>query len=291
MIRQLNERDNNNITDLCRAFDVHRSSYHYWVTRSKTVNVKKLNEMTMVKSIFHESRDSAGARSIADMATARGMQLSRYRAGNLMKSCGLTSIQPPKHAYKQAHHEHVEIPNHLNREFDVTSPDQVWCGDVTYIWTGTRWAYLAMVLDLFSRKPIGWAMSFSPDSKLTRHALTMAFESRGKPKNLMFHSDQGCHYTSRSFKQQLWRYQIKQSMSRRGNCWDNAPMERFFRSLKTEWVPKTGYDSFTQAKHDITDYLIGYYSQVRPHQHNDGLAPNMAEDKYWIDYYSVANKT
>ncbi|MCE9688673.1 DDE-type integrase/transposase/recombinase, partial [Shewanella sp. AS16] len=92
-------------------------------------------------------------------------------------------------------------------QFQVTEPNQVWCGDVTYIWTGARWAYLAVVIDLFARKAIGWAMSFSPDTSLTGKALSMAFESRGKPKGLMFHSDQGCHYTSRQYRQLLWRYQ------------------------------------------------------------------------------------
>ena len=245
----------------------------------------------MVKSIFAESNGSAGARTIAEISTQRGISLSRYRASRLMKACQLTSCQQPKHAYKKAKKEHVAIPNHLDRNFNVNAPDQVWCGDVTYIWVGKRWAYLAIVMDLFARKPVGWAISFSPDSQLTSDALTMAYESRGKPKGLMFHSDQGCHYTSRQFRQELWRYQIKQSMSRRGNCWDNAPMERFFRSLKTEWVPSMGYHTFVQAKHDIIDYIIGYYSQVRPHKHNGGLAPNEAEENYWIDYNFVAKKT
>jgi len=276
---------------LCQAFEVHRSSYNYWTKRSKTINPKKLNEMTLVKTIFAESNGSAGARTIATIATDRGTELSRYRAGRLMEQCDLKSCQQPKHTYKKAKQAHIEIPNHLNREFDVAAPDQVWCGDVTYIWTGQRWAYLALVMDLFARKPVGWAMSFSPNSQLTCDALTMAFESRGRPKNMMFHSDQGCHYTSQKFRQLLWRYQIKQSMSRRGNCWDNAPMERFFRSLKSEWVPQTGYQSFSQAKHEIIDYIIGYYSQVRPHRHNDGLTPNVAEEKYWIEYNSVAKKT
>ncbi len=146
-------------------------------------------------------------------------------------------------------------------------------------------------MDLFARKPIGWALSFSPDSHLTGDALTMAFESRGRPKKVMFHSDQGCHYTSRQFQQWLWRYQIKQSMSRRGNCWDNAPMERFFRSLKSEWVPQSGYHSFAEAKSEVVNYIIGYYSQVRPLRHNAGLTPNTAEDKYWREYNSVAKKT
>lgn len=165
-----------------------------------------------------------------------------------MKQLELVSCQVPKHSYKKADQEHVAIPNKLDRQFTVSKPNQVWCGDVTYIWIGTRWAYLALVLDLFARRPIGWALSLSPDSELTKRALTMAFEARGKPKDVMFHSDQGCHYTSRSYRQLLWRYRIDQSMSRRGNCWDNAPMERFFRSLKVEWVPTFGYQNITRMK-------------------------------------------
>ncbi len=164
--------------------------------------------------------------------------MGRWLAGRLMKELGLVSCQQPTYRYKRGGHEHVAIPNYLERQFAVTEPNQVWCGDVTYIWTGKRWAYLAVVLDLFARKPVGWAMSFSPDSRLTMKALEMAWETRGKPVGVMFHSDQGSHYTSRQFRQLLWRYRIRQSMSRRGNCWDNSPMERFFRSLKNEWVPQ-----------------------------------------------------
>jgi len=279
------------VEQLCKTFDVHRSSYKYWAHRSKAIKPKRLNEMALVTSIFRESNGSAGARTIAGIATDRGTGLSRYRAGRLMKQCQLVSCQQPKHAYKKAKQEHIEIPNHLDRQFDVTAPNQVWCGDVTYIWTGKRWGYLAMVMDLFARKPIGWALSLSPNSQLTSDALNMAIESRGRPKNVMFHSDQGCHYTSRKFRQTLWRYQIKQSMSRRGNCWDNAPMERFFRSLKSEWIPTIGYRSFSEAKSEIINYIIGYYSQVRPHRHNDGLAPNVAEQKYWSVHNTVAKIT
>jgi len=279
------------VTQLCQVFDVHRSSYKYWHARSLKPNIKQLTEHAMVKAIHSESNGSAGARTIASISTTRGLPLSRYRAGRLMRQCQLESCQQPTHRYKKAKQPHVSIPNYLDRQFDVSAPNQVWCGDVTYIWTGTRWAYLAMVMDLFARKPIGWALSLSPDSQLTSAALNMAFESRGKPKNVMFHSDQGCHYTSRKFRQTLWRHQIKQSMSRRGNCWDNSPMERFFRSLKSEWVPTRGYSSFVEANHAIVNYIIGYYSRVRPHQHNDGLAPNRAEQEYWIELNSVANNT
>ena len=227
------------------------------------------------------SRGSAGSRSIALMLTHQGIPLSRYLARKAMKSLGLVSSQPMPPRYRKANNEHRAVGNHLDRQFTVNAPNKVWCGDVTYLWIGKRWAYLAVVMDLYSRKPVGWALSLSPDSRLTSKALMMAYESRGKPKDVMFHSDQGMHYTSNHFCQVLWHYQIKQSMSRRGNCWDNAPMERFFRSLKTEWVPKRGYTRFIEADTAITDYIVGYYSQLRPHQHNDGNSPNEAERLYW----------
>ena len=241
-----------------------------------------------MRTAHEDSNGSAGARTIAGIVTARGMPLSRYRASKLMKALKLISCQLPDHSYKKANQEHVAIPNTLDRQFSVAKPNQVWCGDVTYIWIGKRWAYLAVVLDLFARKPIGWALSLSPDTQLTGKALMMAYESRGKPQGVMFHSDQGSHYTSRKFRQLLWRCQIKQSMSRRGNCWDNSPMERFFRSLKTEWVPTTGYNDFQDAKRSIIDYIVGYYSQVRPHQHNDGVSPNASERRFWFEYKTVA---
>ena len=265
---------------MCSLFQIHRSSYYIWVHRPKKPSHAKIQELITVKAIHRESNGSAGARTISSIAEQRGFSISRYRVGRMMRTLGLESSQPPSHNYKKAEQPHLEIPNTLNRAFDVRQPNKVWCGDVTYIWTGTRWAYLAIVLDLFSRKPIGWALSRSPDSELTKKALSMAYEARGKPNGVMFHSDQGCHYTSKSFRQLLWRYKIRQSMSRRGNCWDNAPMERFFRSLKTEWVPRMGYRSMEDAKGHILNYLIGYYSSVRPHQHNDGLSPNAAELKY-----------
>jgi len=253
---------------------VHRSSYRYWANRPRAA--------------YEESSGSAGARTIAGIVSARGMPLSRYRASKLMKALKLVSCQFPNHSYRKVNQEHVAIPNTLERQFTVAKPKQVWCGDVTYIWADKRWAYLAVVLDLFARKPIGWALSLSPDSQLTGAALTMAYELRSRPQGVVFHSDQDSHYTSRKYRQMLWRYQITQSMSRRGNCWDNSPMERFFRSLKTEWVPTVGYGSFQEAKNSIIDYIAGYCSQTRPHQHNSGLSPNESERKFWIEYKTVA---
>ncbi|WP_113639950.1 IS3-like element IS911 family transposase [Escherichia albertii] len=277
------------VVTLCHVFGVHRSSYRYWKKRPEKPDGRRAVLRSQVLELHGISHGSAGARSIATMATRRGYQMGRWLAGRLMKELGLVSCQQPTHRYKRGGHEHVAIPNYLERQFAVTEPNQVWCGDVTYIWTGKSWAYLAVVLDLFARKPVGWAMSFSPDSRLTMKALEMAWETRGKPGGVMFHSDQGSHYTSRQFRQLLWRYQIRQSMSRRGNCWDNSPMERFFRSLKNKWMPVVGYVSFSEAAHAITDYIVGYYSALRPHEYNGGLPPNESENRYWKNSNSVAS--
>ena len=191
-----------------------------------------------------------------------------------MKEQGLTSKQPGPHAYRVAR---PNIPNKLNREFDVEASNRVWCGDITYIWTGSGWHYAAVVIDLFTRRVIGWSMSPRPDAELAARALDMAYEMRGKPEGVMFHSDQGTQYGARKFRQGLWRYQITKSMSRRGNCWDNSPMELVFRSLKSEWMPATGYCSAIEAKRDVSYFLMNYYNWERPHQFNDGIPPAKAE--------------
>ena len=272
-------------------FGVQRSSYRAWRDRDTTPGEGERLLLDKIVEAYEASKGSAGARSIASMVTQTGTPLSRYRASKRMKSLGLVSTQPPSHAYKKAEQPHVDIPNLLDRAFDVERPNTIWAGDITYIWVGTRWAYLAIVIDLFSRKPVGWALSLSPNTDLVKKALMVAYESRGEPKGVLFHSDQGCQYTSLGFRQLLWRYQMNQSLSRRGNCWDNAPTERFFRSLNTEWVPEIGYPAFEAAKQSVTEYMIGYYSSLRPHRHNDGLPPNVAEKQYWNAQKSVAKNT
>ena len=228
---------------------------------------------------FGRARQSPGSRTLVGLLREAGFEIGRYKVRRLMKEINLNSGQP-QHRYKVAQEEHVEIPNRLNREFDVAQPNQVWCGDITYIWAGNRWVYLAVVLDLYSRCVVGWSMSDKADKWLVIKALDMAYEQRGKPKGVMFHSDQGSQYKSLKFRQRLWRYRIEQSMSRKGNCWDNAPMERLFRSLKSEWVPEYGYASLQSAKQDISQYMMGYYNQQRPHSYNNMLSPVKAEKQF-----------
>jgi putative transposase len=147
------------------VFDIHCSSYKYWQRRSKKPLFEQAQINSEVRAVFKVSNGSAGSRSIANMVTTNGFPLSRFRARSIMKKLGLRSSQPSAPKYKKTNNEHLAVPNTLNREFDVKNPNQIWCGDVMYIWIGKRWAYLAIVLDLFSRKPIGWAFSLSPDNQ------------------------------------------------------------------------------------------------------------------------------
>lgn len=260
-------------------YGVHRSSYYYQQGRQEHVDTERERLKTRVAELHKASRGAAGARSLSAALKGEGEAVGRYKAASLMMEAGVESKQRRPHRYRKLDAESVIAPNHLNREFAVTRPNQVWCGDVTYIWAGTCWIYLAVVLDLYARRVVGWSFSRHPDSLLTGQALAMAYQSRGCPKGVMFHSDQGSHYTSLAFRQRLWQYQITQSMSRRGNCWDNAPMERFFGSLKSEWIPETGYRSVEEAESDVLRYLTHHYNRVRLHSYNNYQTPVVMEER------------
>jgi len=277
LIDQLREQDA--VELVCSVFDVPVSSFYDYRKRLSIVDAERLFLRSEVARLFAASRASAGGRTLTDMMRAQGHVVGRLKVRRLMEEAKLICKQPGRHCYHAAIQERPGIPNRLNREFNVDLPDQVWCGDITYIWAGKQWCYLATVMDLHSRRVVGWALSTKPDSELTIRALDMAYEQRGRPEGLLFHSDQGSQYASRRFRRRLWRYRIVQSMSRRGNCWDNAPMERLFRSLKTEWIPVAGYQSLDEAQRDISHYLMTYYNQLRPHSHNRGLTPVTAENQ------------
>ncbi len=280
LIDRLREQKQYEVNRLCRIFGISRSSYYDHLLRKNTIDAERLRLRALVTEIYNASRQSAGSRTIVAKMREQGEKIGRYKVRQLMKEAGLVSKQPKPAAYKTARHERPDIPNLLNRQFQPEHPNQVWCGDITYVWTQGRWAYLAVVLDLYTRRVIGWHLSSYCDAELAVAALDMAYQQRGRPRGVMFHSDQGSQYGSIKFRQRIWRYKMKQSMSRRGNCWDNAPMERLFRSYKSEWMPQTGYPTFASAQNDISEYLMGYYNNYRPHQANGGLSPVAAEEKH-----------
>ncbi len=214
LIDQLSKQES--VEVVCSAFDVARSCYYVHRLRRRRVDARRVALRSQVNQLFSQSRCSVGSRSILGMLREEGVTIGRFRVRRLMRELGLVSKQPDSHACKQATVERPDIPNRLNREFATEHPNQVWCGDITYVWAQGRWHYLAAVLDLHTRRVIGWVFSAKPDAELVIKALDMVYEQRGKPQQVLFHSDQGSQYASRLFRQRLWRYRMQQSMSRRG---------------------------------------------------------------------------
>lgn len=277
MIDTLRERYKQH--DLLQAFSMKRSSYQYHRQNVAKPNMEREQLKQKVVEIYARSRGSSGSRSISGTLKQEGYPVGRYKTRALMKEASIRSKQPGKPKFNAAYKPSEIAENVLNRQFTTEKPNQVWCGDVTYIRVGKSYLHLALVIDLYARRIIGWSCSRNPDTELTKEALTFAYHARDQPKKLLFHSDQGVHYTSKAYQQHLWRYQIKQSISRKGNCWDNAPMERVFRSLKTEWLPnKRYYSSYEEAVKEVMKY-IKYYNDYRVHSYNDYCTPIMAESK------------
>ncbi|KJV43594.1 transposase [Acinetobacter indicus] len=264
---------------VCRAFGILRSSYYHYRAQRDLCRPSRVKLKVLISSIFKQSRGSLGSRGIRYVLQSQGIKVGRYLIRKLMRSLGLISKQRRKHRYQSSKGDDIHTDNVLNRQFNPTWPNRVWTSDITYIWTGKSWAYLAVVLDLYARRVIGWSMSDQACQHLVTNALEDAWRSRGRPTGVIFHTDQGSQYKSYLFRYRLQQYAMVQSMSRRGNCWDNAPTERLFRSLKTEWIPKLGYHSIQEAKADIGFYLMRYYNRIRPHHFNQGVSPYEAEQK------------
>ncbi|OCG59678.1 hypothetical protein A9G41_03970 [Gilliamella sp. Nev5-1] len=273
MSHQLSEQYPINI--VCALFAVSRTAFYN--SRLRPENKIRQQRRQQVEILFKQSRDSVGSRTITTKLNQQGIKMGRYKVRELMKEAKLYSKKPKVRQFNRAIEEQLELLNKLSRNSNPTSPNQVWTSDITYIWAGSRWIYLAIVADLYVRRVVGYSVSDKADSQLVISALDMAWPLRGKPKALMFHSDQGCQYLSAAFRHCLSRYGIVHSVSRRGNCWDNAPTECLFRSLKSKWIPKAGYRSLAKAKSDMFCYLFGYYNQRRPHSFNAGLPPAIAK--------------
>lgn len=195
-----------------------------------------------------------------------------------MRLAGVCVKQKKKfRATTDSNHNLPVAPNLLDRQFDVGAPNRVWVSDITYIWTVTGWLYLATVMDLFSRRIVGWSMDTSMTRKLVSDALLMAIWRRKPDKGLIHHSDRGSQYCSDDYQKLLKQHGMVCSMSRKGNCWDNAVMERFFHSLKSEQVGFTRYQTPEEAKKDIVDYIEMFYNSRRAHSYLGYLSPNEYE--------------
>ena len=262
---------------------VSRSGYYAWRKRGKSSRQKENEKLIPIVQAAHKkSRATYGSRRMATEVKAHGFPCGRVKAGTLMKLAGVVAKQKKKFkATTDSKHNLPIAPNLLNRQFKVKEPDKVYVSDITYIWTHEGWLYLAVVLDLFSRQVVGWALSNRMSKKLIMDALRMAIWRRRPASDLMFHSDRGSQYCSKDFQKMLKTYGMVSSMSRKGNCWDNSVAESFFGSLKTERVFSSSYKTREDAKRDIVDYIEMFYNSNRRHSYLGYISPKEFE-KLWL---------
>ena len=261
-------RDEYPITLMCRILEVTRSGYYKW--RNEPLSGRKMADLLLlahIKDIFTESRETYGSYRIYIELSEQAIRCGRKRIARLMREYDLEpkTVRSFKVVTTDSKHNLPIAPNRLNQKFSADRPDQIWLSDITYVRTAQKWLYLAVVLDLYSRRIVGWAMSDSLHRQLVIDALQMALTTRRPPPGLLHHSDRGSQYASDDYQALLTRNQMVSSMSRKGNCYDNAPVESFFGTLKTELVFHRQYLTYTEARLDIFEYIELFYNRFRRH--------------------------
>ena len=251
---------------LCEALDVSRSGFHAWLTRSPSQ--RSVDDEVVgaeVYASFKASDRTYGARRVWRDVLADGISCGLHKIERLMRSQALRARPRRRGLPKDEGARLVPViaPNVLDRQFTATRPNQRWIADFTYVWTAEGWLYVAAVIDLFSRRVVGWSMKAEMTAALVTDALVMAIWRRGKPDALLHHSDQGSQYTSQHFQELLAENRVTCSMSRSGNVWDNAAMESFFSSLKTERIRAKIYRTRDAARADVCDYIERFYNTIR----------------------------
>lgn len=272
-------REEGNTGRLCRLLGVSRSGYYAGRARAERPRAS-CAAGAKIERVFVDSGRTYGSRRLAQALQAEGTPVGRYRVRTLMRERGLRPVWRRRFVVTTQRDERAAIAeNVLDRQFAPAGPDQAWASDITYIPTATGWSYLAVILDLYSRKVVGWALDRQMPASLVCEALRMALAQRQPAPGLLLHSDQGCQYTSDAWQHLLADHGIRASMSRRGNCWDNAVVERFFLNLKMERVWQRRYANHGEARRDIADYIIGFYNSVRIHSTLGYLPPNVYEQQ------------
>jgi len=267
---------------LCGALGVSRGGFYAWLTRPRSQRSRSDEELgAKVRASFLASDRTYGARRVWHDLIEDGAACGLHRIERLMHQQGLKARPrrrrlPPDLGERQAG---AIAPNVLDRSFEAAAPNRKWIADFTYIWTAEGWLYVAAVVDLFSRRVVGWSMSATMTAQFVTDALVMAIWRRGKPRSLLHHSDRGSQYTSEQFQRLMTDHGVTCSMSRSGNCWDNAAMESFFSSLKTERTARKTYRTRDEAKADVFDYIERFYNTRRRHSTIGYLSPMDFERK------------
>lgn len=275
-------QDQFEVTELCQVLEVSRSAYYAWTQSQPNIYQQQDEELgPMIKDIFYAHRRRYGARRIAVELREQGLSCSRRKARKIMEQMGLVAIQPKSFKPRTTHSKHPLgfNDNLLLGGVDITAVNQVWVGDITYIALRSRFAYLAMIMDLFSRKIIGWSLELHMQAALVIQALKEAIRTRQPMPGLIHHTDRGGQYAAAEYRKILNRLKIRQSMSRPDDCYDNAFMESCFGTIKTE-LEMTSYQTLQEALKEIQEY-INYYNTIRRHSAIDYQSPNRFEIKYY----------
>lgn len=260
---------------MCRVLEVSVGGFYAWRKRPPSAREQEDGKIAeRIVAIYHQHKGRYGSPRIHEQLRDEGIRVGRKRVIRLMKQAQLTAHHTTHRVMTtRANPAATPAENVLDRAFEAERPNEKWVADVTYIPTNRGWMYLAAVMDLYSRRIVGWAMAAKPDEHLVEQALAMAVTHRKPEAGLLHHSDRGCQYTSQAYQTFLKDHEIRVSMSRKGNCWDNAVMERFFGTLKRECISRARFTTHEEARTALFEYIEVYYNRVRKHSTLGYLSP------------------
>ncbi len=268
------QQDSYPVSMLCRVLKIHRSGFYQWLKSPQSSRAKDNERLVgLIKQSWLESGCVYGSPRIHADLREMGETCGKHRVARLMRVHGIAAVLGYKRRYRKTNKPSVVAPNRLKQVFSASSPDKCWVTDITYIRTYEGWLYLSVAVDLYSRQVIGWSMSSRIKTDIVLSTLLMALWRRHPEQEVIVHSDQGIQYTSDECQRFMRQHGLISSMSRRGNCYDNAVAESFFHSLKTERIKRKIYTTREQARRDIFDYIEVFYNQKRRHSFNNHQSP------------------
>ena len=266
---------------VAKVLNVSRSGYYAWLSRPRSSReIENIRLDVEIKSVYEHSQRRYGSVKITRELQKRSKKYGRNRVASRMRKMGIASkVRKKFKATTNSKHNYPVAPNRLNRNFTASSPNQVWVSDITYIRTKSGWSYLTVFIDLFSRSVVGWAVSTSLSHQMVLEAFGKALWRRKPGKELIVHSDQGVQYACDEFRKTVKKNGFIQSMSRKGDCWDNAVAESFFKTVKTEWAYHVDFQDIHHVKREAFEYLEIFYNRERLHATLAYLSPAEYEEK------------
>lgn len=276
-----NNRYTYSVEIMARVFEVTRSGYYAWRTgKRRNGNPVETELINRIKKIQELVKYRYGSPRITKELLRQGYRVGHNKVARLMRKHGLGAKQRRKYrSTTDSNHDYPVAPNIVARNFDIAEPDKVWVSDITYIPTAEGWLYLCIILDLYSRKIVGWAMGKRMQAGLVVSAMLMAVMNRKPSEGLIFHSDRGSQYCSKKVRRIIDKHKLRQSMSRKGNCWDNAVAESFFKTLKGELFGHCAFSNRNAARSEIFEYIEVFYNRIRLHSSLEYVSPEVYEQQ------------